>query len=193
MNKISLFCVPSHADIHRTSGVDGIRVLWYHLSMKVELSGRIGNGRFFAIDDDDADKVNKHTWWLDNRLRPQTDIWDKIKKKSFRVLASRLIMNPKKGMVVDHIDGNTLNNTKRNLRICTQLENQKNRNNLNKNNTSGFRGVSWDKARNKWTAQLSLKYKHIYLGRFDSIEEARNSVKNAVRKYHGAFANINNI
>lgn len=158
--------------------------------MKIKMSGKFGIGKYFIIDNSDIDRVRKHSWWSDSFNRPQTDIWDKEKKKSRRVLIGRFIMNPPEGTVVDHINGNTLDNRRNNLRICTQSGNQKNRNNLNKNNTSGFRGITWDKFRNKWVAQLSLNYKHIYLGRYDSIEDARESVKKAICKYHGNFINL---
>lgn len=162
--------------------------------MKIELSGNFGKGRFILIDKEDFNRVSKHRWWLGTKnLRPATDIWDKKTKTSKRVLLSRFIINPPDKMIVDHINGNPLDNRKCNLRVCTFEENQRNRTTLNKNNTSGYRGVSWDRFRKKWVAQLSLKYKHVYLGRFSDIEDARKAVKLAIVEKHGDFANINNI
>lgn len=153
------------------------------LMKKVFLSGKMGRGVYFCVDDEDFERVVKHSWWVDRLGRPQTDI------KHKRVLIGRFIMNPPKNMVVDHIDGDVKNNIKSNLRICTQSNNQRNRTVLNRNSTSGHRGVSWDKFRSKWVAQLSLNYRHIYLGRFDKKEDAVEAVRDAIKEKHGKYAN----
>jgi len=159
--------------------------------MKIPLSGRLGKGKNFLVDKDDYARVIKHTWRLGILGRPQTDIWDKKNKKSRAVLIGRFIMSPPHKKVIDHISGNQLDNRKSNLRVCSRKENQRNRGCLNKNNSSGFRGVSWDKFRKKWVAQLSYCYKHIFLGRYDSKEEARKAVRLAIGRYHKDFANLN--
>lgn len=162
--------------------------------MKVKLSGNFGLGKYVLVDKEDFDRVRQYTWWLGTKnLRPATDIWDKTTKKSKRVLLSRFILNPVKGMVVDHINGDPLDNRRANLRVCSFKENQRNRTVLNKNNTSGFRGVSWDRFRNMWVAQLSFNRKHIYLGRYKDKKDARKAVKMAILKRHGDYANINNV
>lgn len=155
--------------------------------MKVPLSGKLGEGKCFQVSEIDHERTLKHTWWLDRLGRPQTDI------KHKRVLITRFIMNPPDNKVVDHISGNQLDNRRENLRVCTRKQNQQNRTKNNRNNSSGFRGVSWDRFRNKWVAQLSLDYKHIYLGRFDDIEDAKETVKRAILERHGEFANVNNL
>ena len=154
--------------------------------MKIKFAGKKGLGQTFQIDSDDWNRVSKHKWWIDRLGRPQTDICHK------RVLLGRFITNPPDDMVVDHINGDIKDNRKSNLRICTRKQNQRNRTVLNKNSTSGYRGISWDKAREKWTAQLSLNYKHIYLGRFVDINDARRVVQEAIKKYHKEFSNLKN-
>lgn len=72
---------------------------------------------------------------------------------------------------IDHIDGNGLNNSFGNLRKATIKQNQENLA-LKKNNTSGFRGVSWIKNRKKWRAGIEHNGKSIYLGYFDTAQEA---------------------
>lgn len=168
------------------NGVDTISnydTIW--LVKKIALKGKTGQGEMFFVDDEDSEQVMKHSWWTDKLGRPQTD----IKRK--RVLIGRFIMNPPEGMVVDHIDGNVKNNMRSNLRICTRSDNQRNRTVLNKNSSSGHRGVSWDKFRKKWVAQLSINYKHIYLGRFDRKEDATSAVRLAIKERHGNYANYN--
>ncbi len=92
-------------------------------------------------------------------------------------------------MVVDHIDGNPLNNQKSNLRVCTQTENIRNRK-LNSNNTSGFKGVSWIKRQKKWKATITLNKKQIHLGYFFYPEEAYAAYKEASTKYHKEYGRV---
>jgi hypothetical protein len=88
---------------------------------------------------------------------------------------------------IDHVNGNKLDNRIENLRAATHSENLYNRK-LQSNNLSGVKGVSWDKSSKKWKARISVDGKDLLLGKFDSIEEARDTV-NEARKKHGEFAN----
>lgn len=90
---------------------------------------------------------------------------------------------------VDHIDGNGLNNMRSNLRLATRTENVRN-SKRPVTNTSGYKGVSWHKARNKWRATIQVNNKHIHLGLFDTPEEAYAAYCEAAIKYHGEFANF---
>lgn len=87
---------------------------------------------------------------------------------------------------IDHIDGNSLNNSPSNLRLATNAENSRNRG-KNCNNTSGIKGVYWHKASQKWAAQLEINNRNKHLGLFESINEAAAAYENAARKYHGEF------
>jgi hypothetical protein len=89
---------------------------------------------------------------------------------------------------IDHKDNNPLNNKIDNLRPATIAENNWNRG-INKNNTSGIKGVSWSKARNKWVVYIKINNKQKNIGGFDDLELAELVVTIAREKYHGAFAN----
>jgi hypothetical protein len=97
-----------------------------------------------------------------------------------------------KGMVIDHLDGNPLNNQKKNLRICTHSENMRNRN-LYVNNTSGFKGVYWHKTTKKWMSYIRINKKSLYLGIYTCPIDAAKAYNDAALKYHGEFAHINKI
>jgi hypothetical protein len=99
----------------------------------------------------------------------------------------RAIMNTPSKMETDHIDGDGLNNRRSNLRIATTSENQRNRG-LSANNTSGFKGVTWDKSAAKWKAQIKLNYVQKSLGNFDTPEAAHAAYVAASEKMHGEFA-----
>ena len=88
---------------------------------------------------------------------------------------------PSKG--IDHINSNPSDNRICNLRLANQSENMQNVS-KNKNNTSGYKGVTWDKKRKKWIAQLMKDYKRYYLGAFDDVEMAYKAYCEAAKKIH---------
>lgn len=89
----------------------------------------------------------------------------------------------------DHKNRIPLDNRRNNLRIASDPENAQNAN-LRTDNTSGFRGVYWHKAQNKWTARISADGKRISLGYFHDIEEARAAYESAALTHHKDFASF---
>lgn len=85
--------------------------------------------------------------------------------------------------LIDHIDRDQTNNRIENLREATRKVNAYNCG-TPKNNTSGYRGVSWCKAQSKWTARYKHLGKYLFLGYFDSIEEAHNKRTSFERGHH---------
>jgi hypothetical protein len=98
----------------------------------------------------------------------------------------KFLMNPEESEVVDHINRNPFDNRDENLRVCTQSENVINRG-LQKNNTSGVRGVAYDKSRDRWIAQIGINNKNIYLGSFANKDDAIKARLIAEEKY---FSNM---
>ncbi len=94
--------------------------------------------------------------------------------------------------IIDHKDGCPKNNKWNNLRLATSNQNQWN-SKTPKNNTSGYKGVCWDKERNKWIVHIRINIKRKYIGRFDDIKEAASAYNEAAIKYFGEFARLNNI
>lgn len=90
--------------------------------------------------------------------------------------------------VIDHINGNGLDNRLVNIREATSGENQHNMR-LNRNNTSGFKGVSYDKLNRKWMAHVKLGGKFINLGRFTTVEEADAAARAGRERLHREFHN----
>ena len=106
----------------------------------------------------------------------------KIKRKV--VAFHRLVMGSiPEGYVVDHINGDQFDNRKENLRITTQNVNILNQNKLHKNNTVGCHGVYRNRNGNRYYAKIRVKNKQIYLGTYDTIEEARKARKEGEIKY----------
>lgn len=88
----------------------------------------------------------------------------------------------------DHKDGNRANNKWANLRVADRSQNGCNKA-MQKNNTSGIKGVSWCSAYSKWKAQLSFQGRRVLAKNFEKIEDAALAVRQAREKYHGNFTN----
>lgn len=101
----------------------------------------------------------------------------------------RLIAGCEDGQLVDHINGNGLDNRRSNLRLCSHVENMQNRR-MHRNNQSGHKGVYFDPDLNgrPWRAQIRAHGKKHCLGRFDTAEQACEAYKNAALRLHGPFA-----
>lgn len=96
---------------------------------------------------------------------------------------------PPKGILVDHIDRNKGNNRIDNLRLATSSQNLMNQG-LSKANTSGVKGVVFDKGRGKYAARIKVNQKTINLGRFETISDAKSAYEEASKKYHGDYGRI---
>ena len=99
----------------------------------------------------------------------------------------REMLSPPPGMDVDHINGNPLDNRRANLRVCTRSENNGNLRRP-RHNTSGFKGVCWEKWSGKWKATIKVKGKSRSLGRFLTPEDAHGAYCAAARAVWGEFA-----
>mgnify|MGYP001613870512 CR=1 FL=1 len=140
-------------------------------------------GIFTVIDREDREKVTGYLWGLTG------EGYVTAFKQKQKIKLHRLIMNAVNNEdIIDHIDGNLLNNTKANLRFATNSENTRN-SKVHKNNRSGYKGVGFDNQR--WRARIQIDGKAISLGFFDTREAAARACDSAARKYFGEFACVN--
>ena len=109
--------------------------------------------------------------------------------KVHRLVADAFLDNFDDKLCVDHIDNDRQNNNITNLRYATSNENQHNRK-INKNNTSGIKGVCYHSQSKKWQASIRLDGLRIHLGLFDNIEEAKQARINKANEVFGEFKNI---
>lgn len=145
-------------------------------------------GYVVHLDDGSESFVASHRWRIyESRSTPDHPyVWTIIDGEL--VAMHRLIMGNPEGMHIDHRDGNTLNNCRDNLRACTRSQNKAN-SKLYKNNRSGFKGVSRvNSTRRPWVALIYRNRKQIFLGRFDTPEEAHEAYKAAAVSIYGEFA-----
>ena len=90
-------------------------------------------------------------------------------------------------MQVDHINGNKLDNRWENLRICENWQNSANKG-IIRSNTSGIKGVWWNRSNQRWHAGIYVKNTSVHLGYFDRIDDAADAYRKAAEKHHGEFA-----
>lgn len=161
---------------------------------------KLTQDKLAIVDDEDFERVNQYKWCYmhDGRVSHtfHTGYKDLTKpkrpfnQKNKTIRLHRFILNFPEGMEIDHINGNVLDNRKTNLRICNHSQNLKNCK-ISKNNTSGYKGITWRKDCNKWFAYIVVNYKQIGLGYFFNKLDAATAYNVAAKKYHGEFARLN--
>lgn len=151
----------------------------------IEIS--LPKGRVAFIDAVDTDLLNR-PWQYSKVGYLMRSEGRKIRRYLHRVIAARMVGRELlRGELVDHVDGNKLNNSRANLRICTSSQNGMNRRRSGAN-TSGYKGVFWNKKDSKWEAQIKMnKVKH-FLGYFDDPKEAHAAYCKAATELFGEFA-----
>jgi len=154
------------------------------------------SGYTVLIDDEDVWMVNKYRYGVQKMKLQNAGLYyfmrsSNVQGKKDTPLLHREIMKCDvcDGKIVDHINGNTLDCRKENLRICTHAENIRNSKTY-KTNTSGVKGVTWYKKLNKWCAQIQVDKKKINLGYFLSIKDAEKAYAEGSKKYHGEFGRL---
>lgn len=139
--------------------------------------------RCCLLDKIDFDLIKEYTWYIDRGyLKGNKGGYEG--QYLHNIVAERMGLDLSND--VDHCDNHTSNNKRNNLRSATRSQNQANVK-RQKNNTSGFKGVS--AFGGKWKAQIGVNYEHIYLGLFDSPEEAHVAYCEAAKEHFGEFAN----
>lgn len=145
------------------------------------------------VDDEDYERLVENRWQL--MIDPKRRIAGAKRTRNVRgkysiVLMHRVIMNAPDGIQVDHINRNPLDNRKNNLRFATHLENCRNRTGV-PGSSSQFKGVSWHKTKQRWTANIRVDTKLRHLGSFLREEDAAIAYNNVARIEFGEFAYIN--
>lgn len=142
------------------------------------------------VDDDFFDGLSKFAWYAIKRRGAFYATTHSSAKNRRLLLMHRFIMGEPNGRFIDHKNGDTLDNRKENLRICTSSENSKNQK-LRVSSHTGFKGVSWHKRDKVFAVQIGNNKKKIHLGYFDNIKDAASAYNEAALKYHGEFARLN--
>lgn len=153
-------------------------------------------GKFALVDRGDAKGVSKHKWQplkrpYDHTFYVRRSVYSSGKRKT--VLLHRFILGAKDGQTVDHIDGNGLNNTRKNLRLVTVSQNQHNRRSQNVNNRTGFLGVSKhsDGRKKCYHAKLASQGKIVLCKYFHNKYEAAAMYDHVKQQHAGEHGSYN--
>ncbi|MGD0551094.1 MAG: AP2 domain-containing protein [Sedimentisphaerales bacterium] len=152
----------------------------------------LGEGEFTILDVQDYYRYCAFKWIMGGQGSTvyavrSTKIGAKITTRRLH----REIMNAPKGLLVDHENGDTLDNRRANLRLATHFQNTCNRRKTKSKTASRFVGLCWEKTSSRWVTHIQVHGKKIYLGRFKSEIDAAKAYDEAAKKYHGAFAHLN--
>jgi hypothetical protein len=148
-------------------------------------------GKVALIDDEDYERAMKHKWSAHKSSKGPA-FYVHCRLNAWNIELHRFILGLKRGdgIMIDHRNGNGLDNQKSNLRICTSSSNQWNHRKYI-NNTSGYIGVDYHKSSKRWRVQSSKNSNRIYLGSFNNKRQAVIARDKAVLHLHGEFASLN--
>jgi hypothetical protein len=149
-------------------------------------------GKVAIVDAADYEWLSQWNW---HAFRNQGGIWYARRARRRRLdqtspFMHRVIMDAPSGIMIDHINGDGLDNRQSNLRCATNQQNQFN-SRKRRDNTSGFRGVCWREDKKRWRARIRVGGKQQHLGLFKTAEEAARAYDEAAKRLHGEFASLN--
>lgn len=152
---------------------------------------QLDKGKFALVDDSDYEWLSKIKWRAHNPSGKDGGNFYALTGRCGGAM-HRLITHCPDGFLVDHINRDTLDNRRSNLRICTHTENVRNTRPLStKRSNSRFLGVDLDRAGKKWVARISFNSKKIHLGTFNTEVQAATAYDFAAINHFGKFANLN--
>lgn len=158
---------------------------------------KLTKGYYTFVDKSDYDDLIQYSWRVNisksgNKYAVRS-WYDKSTKKIKSEKMHRRILKVKDSKIfVDHINGNSLDNQKQNLRLTNALGNARNASKTKRRKTtSKYRGVYWLTKNNVWLSRISVNKKIIHIGTFKNEISAAKAYDNAAIKYHKEFANLN--
>jgi len=143
-------------------------------------------GQIALVDDEDYENLIQYKWQA--QINRKKDAYYVVRTGGINM--AQQILGYYGRMLIDHKDGNPLNNQRNNLRLCTNQYNQMNRK-PNKNSLSRFKGITLNRYDHRWHVRIVHNKKRISLGEYTTEKEAALAYNEAAIKYFGEFARLN--
>jgi hypothetical protein len=146
----------------------------------------LSQGYAALVDDEDYEWLSHYRWRYNSK--GYAVHYTRVNGERKTVFMHRLILDAPRGLQVDHINRDRLDNRRANLRFATRSQNQANKE-RQKNNTSGYKGVNWHAGR--WAARIRVNRRRVHLGQYDDPETAALVYDAAARRFYQEFAGLN--
>jgi len=149
------------------------------------------DGQVTYVDDEDYGRLSELSWHpVRGKYTTYARAYDR--ETGGAIYMHREITGAQRGQDVDHLNHNGLDNRRCNLRVCTRQQNMRNRR-PNRNTTSRYKGVCWNRHISKWVAGIYVNKRRIHLGSFDDEREAALAYNRAAREHFGEYARLNRV
>lgn len=152
---------------------------------------KLFSGDVSLVDDEDFQNVSSYKFYKSNKGYAYRNVY--VDKKNTIVYLHREVISAPKGTIVDHINGNKLDNRKSNLRLVTARENQFNKRKTTKETSSKYKGVCWIQKTNSWLSSIRVDGVRTNLGYYETEDAAAIAYNEKVKQYHGEFAILNDV
>lgn len=164
-------------------------------SMVVRVDGLVKipltQGKWAIVDESDWGAVKVRKWFA---LKSYNTFYARTRSfgKNTTVSMHKVILQTKPPFMVDHKDGNGLNNSRANLRVCTNSQNCQN-SRMKSSNSTGYKGVAVNSSGNSFMASICVNGRQKHLGYFKILKDAARAYNEAASRHHGEFASLNKI
>lgn len=152
---------------------------------------KLSQNKIAIIDDEDYVRVSSLKWFAHKRTNK---FYAETARNEKHMHLHRFILGINdRSIIIDHIDGDSLNNKKSNLRICTVSQNSFNKKPYSNSPIKGIKGVSFIKRINKWRAQIQANKKKIYIGVYNTHIDAAIAYNERAKELFGEYAYLNKL
>ena len=154
---------------------------------------QLTKGQVTEVDEADYPSLSTSKWWAllthsGNHYAIRSVTRQGVKRK---VYMHRELTSCPDGLEIDHINGDTLDNRRTNLRVCTRNQNGKNQHRRKRVGSSRYKGLFWASRDGKWRVRIMVDGRYVHLGYFQDEEEGALAYNEAAIKLHKEFASLN--
>lgn len=161
--------------------------------MEITIQSKKHGDKIVLIDAEDFEKISNFKWHVNYNKKNNYYIQANIYVNGKRTTKSlhKIIMGDFKDKIIDHINGNTLDCRKENMRFVTNQENSFNQKVSKNKKSSKHKGIYHNKKLNNWKVLIKYNYKNIYIGVFDTEQKAVNAYNEKAKELFGEYARLN--